>query len=71
MFENAVGEILKLLAEALLAVNHLTDFVFRMQLRGFEAGSHFAEIGLQRRVDITQVAQFVIEQLALVAPVVT
>src|SRR5690606_8394556 len=52
VFKNAVREVLELLAEALLAVHHLADFIFRMQLGGFEAGSHFAEIGLQRGVDI-------------------
>ncbi len=71
MLENTVGEVLKLFAKALLAVDHLADFVFRIQLGGFKAGGHFAEIGLQRGIDITQIAQFIIEQFALVAPVVT
>ena len=54
VLKNSVGEVLKLFAEALLAVDHLPDFVFRMQLGGFKAGSDFAEIGLQRGVDISR-----------------
>ena len=69
VLKNSVGEVLKLFAEALLAVDHLADFVFRMQLGGFKTGSDFAEIGLQRGVDISQVAQLVVEQLALLSPV--
>nr|AMK07517.1 hypothetical protein [Klebsiella sp. T17-2] len=69
VFEYSVCQILELLAKALLAVDHLANFIFRMHLRGFKAGGHFTEIGLQRRIDIAQAAQFVIEQLALFAPV--
>ena len=69
VLKNAVREVLELLAEALLAVHHLADFIFRMQLGGFEAGSHFAEIGLQRGVDIAKIAQLVVEQFAFVTPV--
>src|SRR5690606_506145 len=71
VLKNAVREVLKLLAKTLLAVDHLTDFVFGVQLGGLKTGGHFTEIGLQRGIDITQIAQFVIEQFAFVAPVVT
>ena len=61
VLKNTVREVFKLFAEALLAVDHLADFIFRMQLSGFQTGGHFAEIGLQRGVDISQVAQLVVE----------
>ena len=71
VLKNAVRKVLKLLAKTLLAVDHLTDFVFGVQLGGFKAGGHFPEIGLQRGVNVAQIAQFVIEQFTLIAPVVT
>ena len=51
-FENTVGEVFKLLAKALLAVHHLADLIFRMQLGGFEPGGDLTEIGLERGIDI-------------------
>ena len=69
VFENTVGEVFKLLAQALLAVNHLTDLIFRMQLGGFEPGGDLTQIGLQRGIDIPQTAQLIVQQLALLTPV--
>ena len=69
VFENAVGEVFKLLAQALLAVHHLADLIFRMQLGGFEPGGNLTQIGLQRGIDIPQAAQLVVQQLALFTPV--
>ena len=69
VLKNAICQILKLFAKTLLAVHHLANFVFRMQLSGFKAGGHFAKIGFQRGVDIAQAAQFVIEQFTLFSPV--
>ena len=69
VFENTVGEVFKLLAKALLAVHHLADLIFRMQLGGFEPGGDLTQIGLQRGIDIPQAAQLVVQQLALLTPV--
>ncbi|MNV83023.1 hypothetical protein D3C71_1767970 [compost metagenome] len=40
-----------------------------MQLGGFEMGGDFAEIRFQGGIDIAQIAQFVVKQLAFIAPV--
>ncbi|GHK55214.1 hypothetical protein KPZU09_49500 [Klebsiella pneumoniae] len=69
VFENTVGEVFKLLAKALLAVHHLADLIFRMQLGGFEPGGDLTEIGLERGIDIPQAAQLVVQQLTLLTPV--
>ena len=69
VFENTVGEVFKLLAKALLAVHHLADLIFRMQLSGFEPGGDLTEIGLERGIDIPQAAQLVVQQLTLLTPV--
>ena len=69
VFENTVGEVFKLLAKALLAVHHLADLIFRMQLGGFEPGGDLTEIGLERGIDIPQAAQLVGQQLTLLTPV--
>ncbi|MNP30150.1 hypothetical protein D3C76_1232120 [compost metagenome] len=69
LLKDAVGEVFELLAQALFAVDHLADFVFRMQLGGLQPGSDFAQVSFQRGVDIPQIAQLVVEQLAFVAPV--
>ena len=61
LFKDAVRQVFELLAQALLAVHHLADFVFRMQLGRFQAGGDFAQVGFQRGVDIPQITQFVIE----------
>ena len=69
LLEDAVSEVFKLLAQALLAVDHLADFIFCMQLGGLQSGGDLTQIGLQRGVDLAQAAQFIIQQFALVAPV--
>ncbi|MPN13235.1 hypothetical protein SDC9_160556 [bioreactor metagenome] len=69
MLEYTVRQIFKLLAQALFAVDHLTDLIFRMLLRCFQPGSDFTEISFQSGVDTVQAAQFVIKQFALITPV--
>ena len=69
VLEYTVRQIFKLLAQALFAVDHLTDLIFRMLLRCFQPGSDFTEISFQRGVDTVQAAQFVIKQFALITPV--
>ena len=69
VFKYAVRQIFKLLAQALLAVDHLADFIFGVQLCRFQTGGHFTQVGLQRGVDLTQAAQLVVEKFALIAPV--
>ena len=69
VLEYTVRQIFKLLAQALFAVDHLANFIFRMLLRCFQTSGDFPEIGLQRGVDTVQAAQFVIKQFALITPV--
>ena len=47
VLEYTVRQILKLFAQALFAVDHLANFIFRVLLRRFQPGSDFTEIGLQ------------------------
>ena len=69
VLKDAARQILKLLAKPLLAVDHLADFIFGMQLSGIQGGLSLHGDRLQRGVDIAQAAQLVIEQLALFSPV--
>ncbi|CSG14347.1 Uncharacterised protein [Shigella sonnei] len=61
VLKNTVGEVFKLLTEALLAVNHLANFIVSMLLCGFHPRGYFTQIGLQRGVNTLQAAHFVIE----------
>ena len=56
VLKNAIRQVFKLFTQALFAVDHLADFIFRMLLRRFQPGSDFTEIGFQRGIDAVQAA---------------
>ncbi|MNN09229.1 hypothetical protein D3C81_1221060 [compost metagenome] len=70
VFKNAVGQIFKLGGETLFAVNQQTLFLFCRHTGLFQADSHLTQLGLLSAVNLTLGTQFLIQQLAFVAPVI-
>ncbi|MNT33345.1 hypothetical protein D3C72_1692670 [compost metagenome] len=70
VFKNAVGQIFKLGGETLLAVDQQALLLFRRHTGFLQTDGHLTQLGFLGAVHFTLGTQFLVQQFALVAPVI-